>query len=274
MRPGKWKPVGRAGWLFVSANLVLSAACHKSQPAWRSQNFKEEDRSTSSIQAELPRSLWTKITGVLSLQEPEQPAKGGHGEGHGGGGESHGDGHHEEKAGEASSGAPKGANPVMHPSLFAPLNVYLVEKSPGALTSGSTAIKFGSGGGTLDLHDFVKDKSGSFGFAVDFMPEVEVKDVKVYFLSNSIERNSPLKPKSGHPSEKYGAGCNKYFEITTMFNKAMKKDGLIVESTDNRDVSVLAGTYYFAAALDKKLYLASLNVIDSSTPRLLCRQEK
>ena len=50
----------------------------------------------------------------------------------------------------------------------------------------------------------------------------------------------------------------------------MKGEGLLLNTTDGRHVSALAGTYFFAAVHDGKLHLASLVIKDSLRQDLMC----
>ena len=152
------------------------------------------------------------------------------------------------------------------PSVFAPLKVYLVEKNRGILTHGHTEVIFPAGGGELDLHDFVLAKNGSFFFAAEFMPDLPPTDRHVFFLSHAEERRLG--------GETFGGGCHSYFDVSSAFNKAMKTDGYLVNTSEGRHVSALAGTFYFAAVRDEKLYLASLTIKDSGYPKLQCASIK
>jgi len=216
---------------------AVAVSCRKEAPSWRDHAFNTEDMSRSAVQAHLPQSLWEKITGLVG-------GAGGEG-GHGGG--------------ESSRGLLRG--PL--PSVFAPLRVFLVEKNRGILTRGHTEIVYPAGGGELDLSSFVLPKNGSFYFAVEFLPDVEKVDRKVYYLSGA-----PVRALDG---EKYGAGCRSYFDVSGAFQKAMSKEGFLVNTSAGRHVSALAGVFFFAAAVEGKLYLASLTIKDSARRNLHCQ---
>lgn len=222
--------------------LAMLAGCRKEAPTWHEHAFATEDLSRTAVQAHLPRSLWEKITGLIG------GAGGGGGEegGHGGGGEASGMFVH---------------GPL--PSVFAPIRVFLVEKNHGILTRGHTEIIYPAGGGELDLSAFVQPKNGSFYFAVEFLPDIEKADRKVYYLSGASERVLD--------GEKYGAGCHSYFDVSGAFQKAMSKEGFLVNTSGGRHVSALAGVYFFAAAVEGKLYLASLTIKDSARRTLQCQ---
>jgi hypothetical protein len=148
-------------------------------------------------------------------------------------------------------------------TVFKPLSVYLTEKNKGILHQGPYEIQYAQGGGELDLKDYVQKKNGSFYFVVDFAPELVTAKRQVFFVSNSIER------KLG--SEKIGTGCNSYFDVTSAFDRALKSEGFLVNTSDARHVGALAGSYVFTAVQDGKLYLASLVVKDSGYASFHCR---
>ena len=240
--------------------LFFLAACKEQEAPWKAHTFYPQDLSRSDVQGRLPQSLWEKVTAVLA--EPKSAE--GAGKEHGGDGKAH-----EAKGGE---GAPLLLKKGPLPSVFAPLKVYLIEKNRGILSHGNTVITLAAGGGTIDLHDFILPKSGSFYFAVEFLPAKEAKkeasneglEQHVFFLSGS-----QIHTLAG---EAFGSGCDTYFDVSSAFKKAMAADGFLLNTSDGRDTSALAGTYFFAAAQDGKLYLASLNIKDSAHPRLLCQR--
>lgn len=214
--------------LFAAA--VIGGCQKKKGPAWKDHTFQERDLTRALTEPRLPRSLWEKITGMLTKTMA--------------------DGHQT-----------KARGPL--PSVFTPIKVYLVEKNRGVLSGGHTEILYGPGGGELDLKDFMGAKNGSFYLAVEFMPEVENVERRIFHLSNSVVRTVG--------KETLGSGCNTYFEVSKGFEKAMQKDGLLLNSTDKRHLSALAGTLFFAANHEGKLHLAALTVKDSSaSPKMVC----
>jgi hypothetical protein len=269
-RPGAQK------FCLLFLQIVLLSACKQESAPWKAHAFTTQDLSRSDVQGRLPQSLWEKITAVLA----EQKGVSGSEKGHGGEGKGH-----EAKGGEGGAAPLLSKGPL--PSVFAPLKVYLIEKNHGILSHGNTAITLAAGGGTIDLHDFVLPRSGSFYFAVEFLPAKPTSDVAkegskegskdapkdtakealephVFFLSGSRIRTID--------GETFGSGCDTYFDVSLAFKKAMAGDGFLVNTSEGRDTSTLAGTYFFAAAQDGKLYLASLNIKDSAHPRLLCQR--
>lgn len=145
-----------------------------------------------------------------------------------------------------------------------PLKVFLIEKNKGVLKGQNIALSFVAGGGEINLSDFVEPLRGSFYFASEFMPDVENANVKVHFVSRSQIR------KIG--DDVVGAGCDKYFDLTGAFAGAMKKDGFLVNTSDQRHVSALAGIYLFTSTYDGRLHMASLTVGDSEYRALQCHR--
>ena len=229
---------------LIAAALLLPSGCEKG-PAWKKHMFAKVDMTRAPMdEVRLPRSLWEKIEGLLHSA---------HGPGAGGGG--HGGG------GGPVDAAPKAGLPT----VFKPLKVILIEKNHGILQRGTSELVYGPGGGELDLKDFVNEKSGSFYFLVEFAPEeLEGVDRKVFFLSNSLIR------KKG--DERVGTGCNTYFDVSTAFRKAASDKGFLVNTTEGRHISALAGSYFFAAVHEGKLNLASLVIRDTSQRSLQCKR--
>lgn len=147
---------------------------------------------------------------------------------------------------------------------FMGLKVYLYERNRGLLGGENHRLIFPPAGGELDLREFVQDKSGSYYFAVEPISKALKPDLKVYFLSNGQER------KLGN--ETYGAGCNTYFDITSSFRKAMEKEGFLLNTTDQRDISAIAGTFFFVIDDGQRMQLARLTVKDTRYPSLHCKK--
>lgn len=220
--------------------VCLTISCKKDS-GWKSQAFVTQDLTSTAMDVELPAELWQKITGVLTAPEGAKAAE------------------------------PKPAGPstvtMMEstlPTEFEPLKVFLVERNRGILKRGNTEIQFGPGGGELDLNDFVQDRNGSFYFIVQFMSDAPVSQLKVFYLSNALQRS--------RGADRLGVGCNKYLDITSAFTNAMKAEGFLMNTTDFAHVSALAGTFFFAAAHERKLHLAQLTIKDSSRRSLHCHR--
>jgi hypothetical protein len=213
---------------------------------WRDNTFAKRDVKHSPTNVELPEKLWEKIADIyrkiVAAKEAEVNQAAG-------------------KEGDSNSLTAEHALPTG----FAPLKVFLIEKNKGILHGENYEIDFGPGGGEIDLADFVQPLNGSFYFAVEFLPEAEVEIEKhVFFLSNGVMRRNS--------SETVGAGCDTYFDVSHAFANAMIKDGFLLNTSDQRHVSALAGTYFFAAVQGATLQLASLTIRDSTHRSLECRR--
>lgn len=210
----------------------------KKGPSWKNETYEERTVKPQAGEVKIPASLWAKLV-ELTVKKPGEPGA-----------------KKEEAKPEGESPAPETA--------FEPLKVYLIEKNKGVLKGHNTALSFIAGGGELDLGEFVEPLRGSFYIAFEFLPTIEKADTKVFFLSNSVQRKLD--------GENVGSGCDKYFDLTGSFAHAMKKDGFLLNTSDQRHVSALAGTYVFASVYDGKLHLASLIIRDDAHRALQCRR--
>lgn len=143
------------------------------------------------------------------------------------------------------------------PTDFFAFHVYLVEKTKGVLKKGNVDLQFGKGGGVLNLEDFVNDeKRGTFYLGLQPNITYEKSDVfKVFYLSNA--------KKVKIDGEEFGSGCGHYLEITDFYGKAMKTDGLLLNTSGARYVSQLVGSYFMAVSVKGKLNLSQLTILDS-----------
>lgn len=218
-------------FLSVVTFLVL-VGCSSEPPAWKKNRFAEVRVTEPLSRHHLPRGLWKMIRGVL----------------------------YEEESDPASDKDDGYGSPL--PSIFVPLKVYFIEKNEGILERGNTVVQLAAGGGDLDLSEVIRDKRGSFYLAVEFLPEMEDVKRRVFFLSDGKQRRID--------ADVVGAGCDVYFDISKAFTRAMKKVGFLLNTSDGRHVSALAGTYFFAAAKGDKLYLSALRIKDSKYKSLQC----
>lgn len=147
---------------------------------------------------------------------------------------------------------------------FVALKAFMIEKNRGILGRENFELRFPVGGGEIDMSDFVQPLKGSFYFVTEFLPETDAKAKKVFFLSNSTERTLV--------GTTVGAGCDKYYDVTSAFDRAEKGSGFLVNTTEGRHVGALAGTYFFTAYDGGKMKIATLVVRDSRFRTLHCRR--
>lgn len=146
--------------------------------------------------------------------------------------------------------------------IFSEVTVFLVQKNPGVIEGEAVKLELPKGGGKIDLSRFITNQKGSFYVGFEFPAFEEAKDKKVLFVSGSRKR------KIG--GQVFGAGCNQFFDITDRFFKEMKTSGLKVNTTQERYLSVLGGTFLFAAQNDKDVHLAQVTFKSSQYSPLFC----
>ncbi len=225
----------RIGIVFAVCALVIGC---KKAPAWKTQTFVESNVKPQPGEVQIPASLWDKVIALHSaaIAAKKPPVK-------------------SEQKESAVVPSPE--------TSLEPLKVYLIERNKGVLKGQNIALSYVAGGGELNLGDFVLPLRGSYYIAFEFMPDVDGADTKVFFLSNSIVR------KVG--ANQLGSGCNTYFDLTQSFAQAMKHDGFLLNTSDQRDVSALVGTYVFVSTYGVKLHMATLIIKDDGHRALQCR---
>lgn len=118
-----------------------------------------------------------------------------------------------------------------------------------------------TGGGQLDLANVIKGRRGGFHMQMKISKLPENPELRVFYLSGARRRTLQ--------NEEYGAGCEKWAEITSWWAKH-SHEPLLTYATDQRHVSVLAGTWLFAAISGADLWLGALTFSDSRWPQLQC----
>ena len=141
---------------------------------------------------------------------------------------------------------------------FVPIALRLKEKTSGVLTDPEIEIKFPRGGGQIDLAQFVKDQQGTFLVSFQFETATEKEKTLVYFVSRARKRKLD--------SEVWGAGCNRFMNLQDYFNSHQAKDGFEVNTTRNRHLSVIGGTFFFAQGPQ----ISQVTFFDSRYPQLFC----
>lgn len=215
--------------------LIAGLASCKKGPEWKQATYVDVNVKSSASDIQVPASLWEK---VLALAKPAAPA-----------------GKKSEEGEKKEEATPE--------TVQEPLKVYLAERNKGVLKGQNLALAIPGGGGEIDLGDYVQPLRGSYFVAFEFLPEVAAPQTHVFFLSNSVIR------KLGE--QKVGSGCETYFDLTKRFETEMKHSGFLVNTSEQRDVSALAGTYLFVSTYDGKLHMATLVIKDDSHRALQCR---
>jgi len=139
----------------------------------------------------------------------------------------------------------------------------LKQKRPGALQEDSRILT-PLGGGVVDLADLITPVRGAFTMKIQALREdgSEPDHMRIFFISGAKNRVID--------GEEYGAGCEKWMDITHYFKKTMGHDGFQLYTADQRYLSVVGGTFvvvgYSKAALD----VGSITFTDSRYPQVLC----
>lgn len=150
--------------------------------------------------------------------------------------------------------------------IFAPLRVLLFEKNEGVLKSPKMQIDYPLGGGQLDLSEVTTGKIGTFFIGIE-IPEISgLIQTRVFYVSGARKRKLD--------GDIYGSGCQLFMDISEKFQSEMKKEGIKVNTSRNRHVSVLAGNFILTAHKDNQILVSQLTVIDSKNSHLLCRNPK
>nr|BFD68248.1 hypothetical protein HAGR004_32700 [Bdellovibrio sp. HAGR004] len=158
----------------------------------------------------------------------------------------------------------EGAAVVSKNLIFSEVNVFLVEKNPGVVEGEALKIALPKGGGTIDLSRFITGKRGTFYVGFEFPAFADATNKKVLFVSKARKRRIG--------SEVFGAGCNQFFDISNEFFKKMQAEGLKVNSTQERHLSVLGGNFLFAAEKDTDVYLAQVKFTNTQLPQYFCEE--
>ena len=147
------------------------------------------------------------------------------------------------------------------------LNVYvdLTQKRAAALNE-NVRVKPPFGGGVIDLKDFVTPLIGAFKVQLVFEKEGKVApdNYRVYFVSRGKQRKIE--------KQTFGAGCGKYYDITSEFNRTLGASGLEVFTKDQRYLSVLAGTFVMVSFDKEKLFVGAITFEDSRYPQWQCEE--
>lgn len=147
------------------------------------------------------------------------------------------------------------------------LDILFEEDLRGPLIA-NTQFYLPRGGGVIDLANYIQNDTGQFTikFKVQ-LPGAEdnkasIDDVKVYFLSETPQRSVAGKP--------YGGGCDKYFDVTSLYQKQLSQKGLDLIVNHQRYINIIGGTFVLVLPYQEDLYLGAISFYDSRHPGLFC----
>lgn len=120
------------------------------------------------------------------------------------------------------------------------------------------------GGGVIDLEDFVTPLRGEYHARIIATSEKgdPPANLRVFFISHAKARRIG--------GEDYGAGCNRFMEITSFFKKKMKSSGFELYTADQRDLAVLGGTFVLASFDKEALRVGGVTFTDSRYSGEMC----
>lgn len=146
------------------------------------------------------------------------------------------------------------------------LSIELTQKTKSALHE-NTRVITPLGGGVIDLSEFVTPLRGAFFMKIVARKEKDVEtepqNLRVFFVNKGKPRILD--------GEEYGAGCNKYMEITSIYNKKNAGGkGFELYTADQRYLSVIGGTVVAVVFEKESLSVGTITFTDSRYPDLLC----
>ena len=145
---------------------------------------------------------------------------------------------------------------------FFPIKVIFKEKTEGLVQRDFHEITLPRGGGEIDLAKVLKKEQGTFSVSFELEGLEMPEDLQVYFVSQSRKRRID--------GDIWGAGCRKFLDIKSFYLSTIAKEGLSVNTTRNRHLTVLGGNFVFVIKNGKQVLLSQVTFTDSSEPNLFC----
>lgn len=220
---------------FVVVTFLFLGSCTGASHGYQVEVKQEVKITEFTDDIKIPSQAWD----LLEFKSHEaSPAAGGHGA-------------------EAPAAAAKAL-------VFSEVTVVLAQKNSGIIKGETVKISLPKGGGNIDLSQYVTGKKGTFFVGFEFPQFENAIQKKIVFVSGTKKR------KIG--GQIFGSGCNQYFDITDKFLKEMKGEGLKVNTTQERYLSVLGGTFLFAAKKEAETHVAQVTFTNSQFPSLFCKE--
>jgi hypothetical protein len=236
-------------FFIFSLLCVTLAACTK-KPGYHVEESKVVKIEELAEDIKVPSKAWD----LLEFKTVSEEAPAAHGEEkHAEGGEGGGHGEGEGKAAPAKT------------FTFSDIIVHLVQKNEGIVEGEAVKIHLPKGGGSIDLSRYITSQQGSFYVGIEYPAFETATAKKVVFVSRTRKR------KIG--AEVFGAGCNQVFDITDRFQKEMAGEGLKVNTTQERYISVIGGTFLFSAQKDNEVLLAQVTFTNPQYQHLFCEEK-
>lgn len=229
---------------FLIVFLATAVACSKQ--AHEESEVTEIKLSDPLDDIKLPVMIWEMADEGGSGAAAEAPKGGG---GHGGA-----------PAPAPTAGASKDKSSTY---TFTPIRVILEQKNEGVLIHPKIALQLARGGGRVDLSELVTSQNGSFYLSFELAEEMkDSKDLKVFFISDAKKR------KLGH--EVIGGGCQSLFDLSKKFEAQFLKSQLKLNTTRDRHLSVIGGSFVFSVKKDNQVYISQISFTDTKKKHLFC----
>lgn len=152
---------------------------------------------------------------------------------------------------------PGGLTPVM-----SEISVILTEKNKGVLKNRKIRVALPKGGGQIDLADHIGIVPGTYFVNFEYSPFKESKERRVLFQSAvptvTLDRKS------------FGAGCGTLSDISSKILVLMQDGGIKVNTTGERDIYVIGGTFLFASQVGNEILVSQVTFIDNQRSQLFC----
>lgn len=229
-------------YLFLGLLLILAMACEK-KPAYHVEDGKEIKVEQLAEDIKVPSKAWDLLE-FKTMSEDSASEVNHEGGDHGGG---------EEKKAPAKN------------YTFSEVIVHLVQKNEGVVEGEAVKIHLPKGGGTIDLSRYVTSQSGTFYIGFEYPAFETATAKKVVFVSRTRKR------KIG--GQIFGAGCNQILDITERFLLEMKGEGIKVNTTQERYISVVGGTFLFSAQTATDVLLAQVTFVNPQFQHLFCEEK-
>jgi hypothetical protein len=154
-------------------------------------------------------------------------------------------------------------------NVFVGMRLRLKEKTPGILGGKNYEFKSKKSTGLfIDLANYIKGNKGTFIISFEPYYKLDPTTAQVLFLSESVKRNEKSISNEG---QALGGGCGRFFDITKSYISKIKDEGIEVNISGGRHVSLLAGTFFLRVAQELgSRALTHLTITDSKYPELLC----
>jgi hypothetical protein len=167
----------------------------------------------------------------------------------------------EKKQEEVKNEDKKEENPIL---VWMPAKVQLKASVAGILKSLRTELSFSMGGGEVDFGEFVTGEKGSFFVKILLDEYKDLSKLKVFFYSRAKKRKID--------EDVFGSGCNVFFDVTKKFISLNSSEGIKVNVTEDRHLSVLGGHFIIANKSEGKIFLTQVSFVDSNKLEYFCQE--